>query len=38
VTNTTDRYRLSTDIRFQSIEEPTDPRWVGTDPAGHYAR
>lgn len=35
VTNTTDRYRLSTDIRFQSIEEPTDPRWVGTDPAGH---
>jgi ectoine hydroxylase-related dioxygenase (phytanoyl-CoA dioxygenase family) len=36
LTNTTDRYRLSTDIRFQSIEEPTDPRWVGVDPVSSY--
>lgn len=33
--NTTDRLRLSTDIRYQPAAEPADPRWVGAAPVGH---
>lgn len=34
-TNTTDRWRLSCDVRFQPASEPMDPRWSGDNPAGH---
>lgn len=33
--NQTDRFRLSTDIRFQLEEEPIDTRWIGDHPPGH---
>jgi len=35
LTNRTDRYRISIDNRYQSIREPTDPRYVGEDPPGN---
>lgn len=34
-TNTTDRWRLSCDVRFQPASEPMDNRWVGESPVGH---
>ena len=37
LTNTTDRYRLSVDTRYQLASEPADERWMGRDPVGHYA-
>jgi hypothetical protein len=36
LTNTTDRFRISVDTRYQSITEPVDGRWMGEDPVGHY--
>lgn len=36
-TNTTDRWRVSCDIRFQPASESMDDRWVGESPRGHYA-
>lgn len=36
LTNRTDRFLISVDTRYQSIEEPADPRWVGADPTGQY--
>lgn len=36
LTNRTDRFRISVDTRYQSIEDPVDPRWVGADPVGQY--
>lgn len=36
-TNTTDRYRLSCDVRYQPDSEPMDERWEGDTPKGHYA-
>ena len=36
-TNTTNRFRLSCDVRFQPASEPADERWVGAQPKGHYA-
>lgn len=33
--NTEDRYRISTDTRYQRASEPADPRWVGPNPTGH---
>ncbi len=36
-TNTTNRFRLSCDVRFQPASEPADERWVGESPKGHYA-
>lgn len=36
-TNTTDRWRLSCDVRFQPAADPVDERWVGVQPKGHYA-
>ena len=34
-TNTTDRWRLSCDVRFQPASDPTDPRWMGVAPPAH---
>ena len=34
--NQTDRFRISVDTRYQSVEQPVDGRWVGADPIGHY--
>jgi len=31
-TNTTDRWRLSCDVRFQPASDPVDARWVGENP------
>ena len=36
-TNTTNRFRLSCDIRFQPAGEPVDERWIGDKPRGHFA-
>ena len=36
-TNTTNRFRISCDVRFQPASEPVDERWVGEQPKGHYA-
>ena len=33
--NQTDRFRLSSDSRYQLSSEPIDERWVGERPAGH---
>lgn len=37
LTNTTNRYRLSADTRYQLEAEARDERWVGDNPKGHYA-
>lgn len=34
--NTTDRYRISADTRFQPAADPVDERWAGANPIGHY--
>jgi hypothetical protein len=36
-TNTTDRWRLSCDVRYQPAADPVDERWVGDNPVAHYA-
>jgi hypothetical protein len=33
--NTTNRYRISVDTRFQPADEPMDDRWAGENPQGH---
>lgn len=33
--NHSDRFRLSTDSRYQLASEPADERWIGTHPPGH---
>lgn len=35
--NTTNRYRISSDTRYQLASEPVDERWVGRKPKAHYA-
>lgn len=35
--NTTDRWRLSCDTRFQPADDPIDERWMGDNPIAHYA-
>jgi hypothetical protein len=35
--NTTARWRLSCDTRFQPAADPVDERWIGAQPKGHYA-
>lgn len=35
--NTTHRFRLSTDTRYQPADEPVDERWIGENPIAHYA-
>ena len=34
--NSTDRYRISADVRFQPAADPVDERWVGEDPKGEH--
>ena len=34
-TNTTDKWRLSCDVRFQPAADPVDERWVGENPTAH---
>ena len=36
--NGSDRFRLSSDSRYQPASEPADPRWVGPNPSAHGAR
>jgi hypothetical protein len=36
--NQTDRFRISTDTRYQLASEPVDPRWMGANPTGHEKR
>lgn len=33
--NQTERFRLSTDTRYQLAAEPADERWIGKSPPGH---
>ncbi|MEX0777403.1 MAG: phytanoyl-CoA dioxygenase family protein [Phycisphaeraceae bacterium] len=35
ITNMTNRYRISADVRFQPAHLPIDPRFVGDEPRGH---
>ena len=35
--NTTNRYRISSDTRYQLATDPVDERWVGESPIAHYA-
>ncbi|KIL40516.1 phytanoyl-CoA dioxygenase [Gordoniibacillus kamchatkensis] len=35
--NTTNRFRISSDTRYQLRSEPVDERWIGSKPKGHYA-
>ncbi len=35
--NTSNRFRLSSDTRYQLKDEPVDERWIGRKPKGHYA-
>lgn len=34
--NTSSKFRLSTDARYQLAAEPFDERWIGESPIGHY--
>ncbi|MBI1338366.1 MAG: phytanoyl-CoA dioxygenase [Phycisphaera sp.] len=36
VKNQTDKFRISTDTRFQPAADPVDDRWMGENPKGHY--
>jgi hypothetical protein len=35
--NTSNRFRLSSDTRYQLKGEPVDDRWIGRKPKAHYA-
>jgi hypothetical protein len=37
LTNTSSRYRISCDTRYQRADEPVDERWIGENPPAHYA-
>ncbi|HLK57074.1 MAG TPA: phytanoyl-CoA dioxygenase family protein [Chthonomonadaceae bacterium] len=37
LTNTSNRFRMSTDTRYQRADDPVDERWVGENPMAHYA-
>ncbi|MCH2131234.1 MAG: phytanoyl-CoA dioxygenase family protein [Pirellulaceae bacterium] len=37
LTNSTDRWRISCDTRFQPADEEMDDRWIGEKPREHYA-
>ena len=36
--NRSDRWRISSDIRFQPADDPIDERWIGDDPQAHTTR
>jgi len=35
--NVSNRFRISTDCRYQRSDEPVDERWIGENPPAHYA-
>ena len=37
ITNTSNRYRISCDTRYQRADDPVDERWIGENPIAHYA-
>ncbi|WP_221435550.1 phytanoyl-CoA dioxygenase family protein [Algisphaera agarilytica] len=37
-TNTTDRWRISCDVRFQPSADSMDERWLGEEPPGHSVK
>jgi len=37
INNTSDRFRISSDARYQLASDPIDERWVGPKPKAHYA-
>ena len=37
LTNTSRRYRITCDTRYQRADDPVDERWVGDNPPAHYA-
>ncbi len=37
LTNITNRYRLTSDTRYQRADEPVDERWIGENPLAHYS-
>jgi hypothetical protein len=37
LSNTSDRFRISADVRYQPANEPVDDRWIGENPKAHYA-
>jgi ectoine hydroxylase-related dioxygenase (phytanoyl-CoA dioxygenase family) len=37
INNTSNRFRLSSDTRYQLKGEPVDDRWIGRKPKAHYA-
>ena len=37
LSNTSDRFRISSDTRYQLASEPVDERWIGRKPKAHYA-
>jgi hypothetical protein len=36
LTNVSDRFRITTDTRYQRADEPIDERWIGENPIAHY--
>ncbi|MBI3829167.1 MAG: phytanoyl-CoA dioxygenase family protein [Planctomycetes bacterium] len=36
ISNMSERFRLSTDLRFQPVSEPLDERWIGDTPLANY--
>jgi len=37
VVNSTNRFRISADTRYQRTDDPVDERWIGDNPIAHYA-
>ena len=37
INNKSNRFRISTDTRYQLATDPVDHRWVGENPVAHYA-
>lgn len=37
INNTSNRFRLSCDTRYQRADDPVDERWIGDNPPAHYA-
>ena len=35
---TENRFRVSSDSRYQRASEPIDERWIGEDPPGHSTK
>lgn len=37
LTNVSNRFRITSDTRYQRADEPVDERWIGENPMAHYA-